>query len=269
MARPQKKVVLFLVEGRSEQEALFVPISKIYHEIDPQILIRFQMMIDRDKHDRSKIHKSGDITSKYGVKEENIEKLMNELFFYPFFSANYIYPKDILEVVHIVDMDGAFIPPEAVVEDLDVEDITYTDTAIYTNKRDLIIERNERKQVNLIHLSQINKIKAKTKTVPYSVYYMSCNLDHFLHGERNMADHLKSDYAKEFSRKCSRDMQLFYDTFHGEGCVTEMDYTRSWDFIKQEKNSLNAYTNLNILIDRLCSQAASAKDSLDQQTITD
>ena len=120
MGRPKKKVVLFLVEGASDQESLFVPISKLYHEIDPEILVRFQIMHDRDRNNRGKFYTGGDITSKFGINTGNIEDEINDLFLCPFFSSNYIFPKDVTEVIQIVDMDGAFIPSEAVIEDLQI-----------------------------------------------------------------------------------------------------------------------------------------------------
>ena len=71
------------------------------------------------------------------------------------------------------------------------------------------------------------------------------------------------DAAKKFSRECSKNMQHFYDTFLvGNGCVTDLNYAGSWSFIQEGLNSLNAHTNLNLLIERLQSEAASVRGEI-------
>ena len=53
----------------------------------------------------------GDVTSDSRITPDNIEQKINRFYFEPFFSANeFYYPKDIIEVVQICDLDGTFIP---------------------------------------------------------------------------------------------------------------------------------------------------------------
>ena len=42
--RPKRKVVLVLVEGKSDREALGQAISALYDQIDPEIQVYFQIM---------------------------------------------------------------------------------------------------------------------------------------------------------------------------------------------------------------------------------
>lgn len=70
--------------------------------------------------------KGGDITSTnyenkqgkhYWVHPSNIEEAIYELFLDDFFDKEKILPKDISEIIQIVDTDGAYIPNECVVLD--------------------------------------------------------------------------------------------------------------------------------------------------------
>lgn len=99
-----------------------------------------------------------------------------------------IYRKsDICRIVHLTDMDGAFIPDDAVVEDNTVEigaPPYYTETQIQTSNRAGILDRNQRKRNNIDRLSACPKVAG----IPYSMYYFSLNLEHILHGRTNLSD---------------------------------------------------------------------------------
>ena len=99
--RPKRKVVLFLVEGQSEINALKPAISALYDSIDPEIEVFFPTIVE-DGCD-----KRGDITSKYGIVPDVIEGCIYKLFLKTFFDAEKLYPKDVSEIIQIVDLDGA------------------------------------------------------------------------------------------------------------------------------------------------------------------
>ena len=113
-----------------------------------------------------------DITAGFGSNYQNIiRKIDNEV--KKFLSQNNGLKKtDIKEIIHLIDTDGVFIKPDFVVEYKNYQKTFYTPTSIMTNKRDLIVERNERKSAILNKLYQTNHIGR----INYTVYFFSCNL---------------------------------------------------------------------------------------------
>lgn len=217
--RPKRKIVLFLVEGKSDREALQLAIPELYDEIDEDIEVYFPIIRKEEEE------KGGDITSTnyenkqgkhYWVHPSNIEEAIYELFLDDFFDKEKILPKDISEIIQIVDTDGAYIPNECVVLDssLSEEDSPfYKDDKIACLDVDKIVKRNEQKSENLDYLSSCTTIKVKQKTVPYSVYYVSCNLDHYLHRSANLDYRMKRSLADTFARTYIGDVEGFIKEF--------------------------------------------------------
>lgn len=106
MAR--KKIIFIVVEGPSDEEALGVILNRIYDKETVYVNI---------------MHR--DITSEYGVLPTNIvSKVGNEVRGY---ADSYRFKKsDFKEIIHIVDMDGAYIPDSYVIEDTLATLITFS-----------------------------------------------------------------------------------------------------------------------------------------------
>ena len=87
--------------------------------------------------------------------------------------------KDILQVIHIVDTDGAFIPDSNIVLNNNADSTLYYLDCIETNNVKKIIDRNNKK------ISIISKLcnTSKIYKIDYKIFYMSCNLDHVIHNE--------------------------------------------------------------------------------------
>ena len=181
--RPRKKVVVILVEGPSELRALSNVLSALYDSIDPDYEVFFPNMIeDGDEH-------WGDLTSKYGIVPEKIEMCIEKLYFHDFLQINKLYPKDITEIIHILDMDGAYIDDSCIQHKdnpLGLDKTYYAEDKILTDNVPGIVERNARKRANIDYLCSLNKIKIGSKSIPYSAYFFSSNLDHFLYDEANV-----------------------------------------------------------------------------------
>jgi len=109
--RPKKKIFLFLVEGVSDRNALEVPFGQLLEDIDPDIVLEFAMLMQDDGSF------GGDITSKNGIHPDNIERFIDEIMVSPLLKRTGLYPKDIVEIIHFVDMDGAYIDDNLVVTD--------------------------------------------------------------------------------------------------------------------------------------------------------
>ena len=153
-----KKFILFLVEGKNDERE----IGAILHT---PCFDRY-----RDKYQIQFLTNGGDITATAKVTANNIQGKLNEILLYfrrhgvPF---NNIRVDEIQEFVQVVDMDGAFIPPENVVRG-SVRDFDYTDSAIITSNVDGAIGRNRKKADILRKLSEISQVG----NVPYSVYLL-------------------------------------------------------------------------------------------------
>ena len=68
--RPKRKVILFLVEGKSDREALQLAVPELYDEIDEN----FEVFFPTIREDEEEV--GGDITSKIGVHPRNIEYIV-------------------------------------------------------------------------------------------------------------------------------------------------------------------------------------------------
>jgi len=254
--RPRKQVVIFLVEGESEKDALWGPFEALTEEYSyhGKVEIRFGHIKDEDEG-----LYGGDITSKSGIRPENIVKNINNLMLSWVFNTDHIYPKDVIEVVHLVDLDGAYIPDSNIQPEVadDTAKNLYINNTIITRDPQKTIERNERKRANIDYLVSMSEIKIwqgyNNKIVPYSVYYFSSNLDHYLHNNANIeTSREKRERAKTFSDRCVDDLGYLFKTFLDDpDGVYDMDYKESWDYVRTGTNSVNRHSNLGVLIKRI------------------
>lgn len=244
MPRPTKKVILFIVEGNSDRQSLERPIQNFLQNIDKEIEATFLVA-------------KGDITSDSRISPENIEDKLNRYYFQPFFSANeFYYPKDIIEVVQICDLDGTFIPDNYCREfdaNHSIEDgFLYDPPYIYGESQQSVIDRNRRKAENIKHLLSLNSIKVKSKKRPYSVYFFSSNIDHYLHNKLNLSAREKILVADSFADKCDDEPEWFIKQMHQPSLAIEnMSNIESWEYIMKNCNSIERHTNFNLYLDRL------------------
>ena len=273
--------MLFFVEGESDEIALELPLSNLIYEKYPDYQVRFlrqerrvnkagneleDVEIDEDDEfegdefiEEDEYEYCGDITTSSFVTPSNIENKITHRFIRPAIQKEGIYPKRIAKIIHIVDLDGAYIPNECIVpysgECQGKEKIYYDgENGIITAANvSAIIERNERKRRNLEHLLTLpeQKIKVKTKSIPYEIYFFSSNLDHFINNDANIQSG-KKFLAGRFVRTYGFDTEDFSKYFfEDEDSVGHMGYKESWNFIKENSNSVKRYTNIDCLIRRL------------------
>lgn len=245
--REKPEIVLLLFEGPSDEDALYIPLANIFDEISEKIQV-FPIFY------QDSLQKYGDVTSRFYVTPQNIEKKIAENAVEPFLRNNGLYPKHIKRIIQFVDTDGVYIPDSEIVQqnDASITDVIYGEKIIAPNIEN-IIDRNDRKRSNLDHLSNMESIKIGSKTIDYSVYYFSTNLDHVLHDNANLQDSLKRNAAIDF-RMFNEEMNSFRGYFVNNNLTSEQnDYKSSWEYIKHGNNSLTRVTNVNILIDSLIS----------------
>ena len=123
-----KKVVFVIVEGPSDETALGVILEKIFNDEKVYVHVTF-----------------GDITTKRGTHPGNVIKKVEECVRQ--YRIQYRLQKtDFLGIIHIADIDGAFIPDSSIVDDQNAEDPIYTETEIRTNNKNKIELRNRQKR---------------------------------------------------------------------------------------------------------------------------
>lgn len=218
---PTKKIVLFIVEGVSDETSLALILSRINTDTN----IRFHIV-------------GGDITSDRNTSANNARTKVNEQV-KQFLSKNKFMISDIMQIVHVVDMDGAYISEANILEDKRIPKWIYEDDKIITNNKPKTRERNKKKTEVLDILTKTPAIRK----VPYMVLYFSCNLEHVMHNIRNADQKEKDHLADAFIEKFYRHERDFIQFMQREEFAVAGDYLQTWNFIKQDYHSLNRYSN--------------------------
>lgn len=221
----KKKIVLFIVEGINDKTCLALCMDQL---LDNNT-VRFEIT-------------DGDITTQYGNISSNIVAKIVDIV--RAFSGKVFKPTDFLEVVHLVDMDGAYIPDENIVESTNDKNI-YNDEQIVTSKVHSTIIRNHQKQEILYKMIGLNKVWG---SIPYSVYYFSCNMDHVLHNKANLSRADKDKFATEFENEFFGKSEKFIEFFNKAEFVVKGTYGETWEFIKAGTNSLKRYSNFAVYL---------------------
>lgn len=221
----RRKIVFVIVEGPSDEEALG---------------LFFESIFDKNSVHVHVVH--GDLTTRSG----NIKHaIANEVRGYA--KSNHFKKGDFQEVIHIVDMDGAYIHDSGVIEDSTAKDPMYSTTEIRTSSPEKIRSRNAQKKNNLNVISSLKKVWG---SVDYKSYYMSCNLDHVLYNKLNCSDNEKARLSHAFAKKYKKDVSGFVKFISDSDFSVPGDYNATWDFIKNEKHSLERHTNLGICLEK-------------------
>ncbi len=225
MGAKTRKVILFVVEGPTDEETLGPVFKKIFQRED----VRFHV-----------VH--GDMTSNWSVSGANALKTV-----YKHIEVERkrygIEKRDIMKVIHLVDLDGTFIPQDRVV--LGTEGVVkYFDDRIESSDPDRIIDRNHRKSLVLQRLFGADAVGK----IPYSIYYFSRNLEHVLHNNmQELTDDEKISYADAFADRYGTDQKGFQAFISNSEIAVSGDFHETWNFITQGLNSLHRYCNLHLL----------------------
>ena len=220
-----KKIILFIVEGITDEMSLSLILSKLVQNDSIQFHVINQ-----------------DITADFNSNYQNIIRKIDGQVKKFLEQNNGLKKTDIKEIIHLVDTDGAFIKADFVKEDINQEKTLYTNNSIITNKRDLILERNERKSGILNKLFQTRHIGR----IIYNVYFFSCNLEHVLHDCQNTVCEKKLAYSYNFVDKYVGRESCFIEFLSNNDFTTPGDYRETWEFIKEDFNSLNRYCNFHL-----------------------
>lgn len=220
----RSKVIIFIVEGKSDKKALESILSELYEEKN----IVFSIV-------------GGDITADYGSKPINVDKKIVS-FIKNAMERDKFLKSDIDRVVHLVDTDGAYISDEHIVKK-NTDKYIYTENNIETNNVEECIKRNKRKSLIL------NKLSTKStifKNLKYNVYYMSCNLEHVLHNIQNADDNVKMELAEKLEDRYYDNPNEFVKFISESDFTVNKNYDESWEYIKSDLNSLHRHSNFHL-----------------------
>lgn len=222
----RKKIILFIVEGINDKTSLALCLSQLLNDDE----IHFEIT-------------DGDITTRIGINPVNITAKIGNIV--KNHSGRVFKQSDYLEVVHLIDMDGAFVPDENISESKNGELLYELDT-IKCKDVSGIKKRNHQKQEVVNKMLSISKVWI---CIPYSVYFFSCNMDHVLHGHANLTRQEKDKLAQKFEDMFINKPQEFADFFDDEQLFSGKTYVESWDFIRASTNSLKRKTNFYLYIE--------------------
>ena len=235
-----KKVILLLVEGPSDEDALVGPTasaitnaivrSDCFHTdvttvcLFPRNAI-FEVVADVGKTVRKFV-------------ESHLEK-----------NQGYTW-SDLAAVFHVVDLDGALVRPDAVVEDRDARKTLYGADSIRAARKDFILERNRVKKASIQKLRSMESVGKGRRRVPYRVFFMSRNLEHALYGiSDNLSDDAKERLSSAFAKECKLKPSFFLDTLRDEAVAVPGNYDESWGYAFKGNNSLKRGSNYHLLFD--------------------
>lgn len=227
MPTKEKKVIIFIVEGPSDQAALGELLKNYFESSELKFFV---------------VH--GDITSSDFITKENLIDEINQCI--DTIKRKYYYKDEhIIQVIHIADTDGAFISSENIVQKATPGTLYYCDH-IETGNKEALIKRNTKKAELLHKLSTTGKVMKGS--IRYRIYYMSCNLEHVLYNElREFSDDEKTYFSDEFAERYESKIDEFIGFISNPEFAVEGTYKDTWKFIRKELNSLNRFTNISQL----------------------
>lgn len=223
----EKKVVAVIVEGLSDEAALGTILKEYFADEEVQFVV---------------VH--GDITSADYTSVDNIIKKIDELI--ETVKRRYGYDtKDFLRIIHIADTDGAFT--KDVIVEADVKSTQYYTDRIEAKSVDAILKRNKKKAEILFKLFSSGKIH----DVRYRIYFNSCNLEHVLYNElKDFSDEEKEKMSDDFAEKYEGKVDEFIDFISNKSLAVDGTYKQTWNFIENQNNSLNRYTNMHLIFEK-------------------
>ena len=229
MKKKAKKVILFLVEGASDLTSL-----EFIDNINTDETIKFQIT-------------SGAVTSKLNITPQNCREEINKILL-SFLERSKLRKTDIIKIIHILDIDGVYIPEINIIEDKNIKKFLYTINGIVAPSKENVQKRNESKKQIVEKLLVTSKINS----IPYEMYYMSCNLEHVLHDKlEDISEDEKKELANKFADRFYEKEIEFIEFINNKDFKVLGDYKATWDFIKKDLNSVNRYSNFWLFFENL------------------
>jgi predicted small metal-binding protein len=226
MAKVEKKVLLFIVEGTSDEVSFESVLDAFFDSLDVHVAVMHC-----------------DVTVQDNPNPGEIKRILAE-HVHSFCRIEKINQNDIQKIIHLVDTDGAFIPSSCVIQQKSGNNLVYTESQILAPDVHHIQSRNEIKAAVLRNLCSMKTLA----NIPYEIYYVSRTLEHVLHNKiETLSDDEKETLSNNFDDKYAENLQSFLSFIADHSFAVPGDYKATWDFIKQKTNSLNRYSNVHLI----------------------
>lgn len=166
--------------------------------------------------------------------------------------------KNIKEIVHIIDIDQAYISEDKMTVDPEVEGFLYTRQGTISNSKNKIKERNANKIKNINKLLSTKTLNIFGSEIPYSLYFYSVNIDDFYNENAlNLSSSDKARLAALFERRYllkqtnKGKVKLFLDLIKNNNPDNfPNNLKESWDYITFDNHSLLKCSNVNMIIEK-------------------
>lgn len=226
----EKKVILFVVEGDTEETALAGAMESVFSN-------------DRIFFDIVR----GDLTTQRDGGKNPRERVRDRVLAHIEKNNGYGW-NDLERIVQICDTDGAFVPDSSVLTS-DGAAIDYTESSILAPDPAGICLRNKQKVSAMRQLARIGSLTYRRKPVPYGLYFFSRNMEHALHDEAGtLTRDKKIELANKFRRAYGNDPQGFAKLLRSEDMLVPGDYAQTWQYLEEGSHSLERGSNLGLLV---------------------
>mgnify|MGYP005902459515 CR=1 FL=1 len=215
----KNKLVIFLVEGPSDEDALMVPLENklTVKQIKTKVKVFHTDILTEYKVEESNIFKitsSNIIGELKKVIEAEIKKISGLKF------------RDIGKIIYITDTDNCF----------------FRDEAHSKNKKECLKVLFNKREIELGKGSGIKKI-------PLDIVFMSQNLEYVLTGElRKYSDEEKEIIATEFKEKCEENFEEYVNFFTS-------DIIKKWNTYEESYVGIQTIneraSNMNCLLEEI------------------
>ena len=237
MTAATKKVMLFVVEGPSDETAFALLFDRVFSEH----LVKFDVT-HCDMTTARSFAQAGRHESEPNAYERLRGQIIEHIKRSPYEWS------DLQQIVQIVDTDGAFVPDDCVVQS-EGGALVYGYDKIEAPDRDQICRRNKRKKEALSKLCGKRLFTYEKKNVPYAVYYLPRNMEHVLHNRADeVSDREKELLSRAFRRRYQNDLAGFQDFLRTSDFSEEGDCAETWRSIRQGTRSLERRSNLHLVL---------------------
>lgn len=215
----KNKLVIFLIEGPSDEDALIVPLENklTVKQIKTKVKVFHTDILTEYRAEESNVFKitsSNIIGELKKVLETEIKKISGIKF------------RDIGKIIYITDTDNCF----------------FRDEAHSKNKKECLKVLFNKREIELGKGSGIKKI-------PLDVIFMSQNLEHVLIGIlRQYSNGEKEIIATEFKEKCEKDFEEYIKFFTSDIIKKWNTYEESYVGIQTIKERVS---NMNCLLEEI------------------
>lgn len=158
---------------------------------------------------------------------------------------------DVACVVQLIDLDGAFIPSDCIIEDRNCERIVYGEHDITVH------DKSQRLQLCAHKRRNVNALRGMTEimNVPYRLFYVSRNLEHaFADLRGTVSTTRKNQTAARLAATFVRDPDIFKDILtrlyalhRNEAGTAEVSWKTSWDDVMKHGSLLSLHRGSNLL----------------------